>query len=47
MAENGVSEILKKKKNIGSIHLIPVIYPYGVSNLTLIHFLVPTINVGL
>ena len=31
-------------KTIDSIHLIPGIYPHGVSLLTLIHFHVPTIN---
>ena len=35
------------KKNNGSIHFIPGIYPYGVSLLTPIHFGVPSLIFGL
>ena len=34
------------EKTIGSIHFIPVIYPYGVSLLTPIHFRVPSLIYG-
>ena len=34
------------EKTIGSIHFIPVIYPYGVSLLTPIHFRVPSLIFG-
>ena len=34
------------EKTIGSIHFIPVIYPYGVSLLTPIHFRVPSLTFG-
>ena len=34
------------EKNIGSIHFIPAIYPYGVSLLTPIHFRVPSLIFG-
>ena len=34
---------LFEKQNIGSIHFIPGIYPYGVSFLTPIHFRVPSL----
>ena len=43
LAENRVSGI---EKNIGSIHLIPGIYPYGVSLLTFINFRGPSVNFG-
>ena len=34
------------EKNIGSIHFIPGIYPYGLSFLTPIHFRVPSLIYG-
>ena len=44
LAEMGFPELFEK--TIGSIHFIPVIYPYGVSLLTTIHFRVPSLIFG-
>ena len=44
LAENGVSGL--KKKNIGSIHFIPGIYPYVVSLLSPIHIRLPSLIFG-